>query len=927
MSVTKFKFTSPGVFVDEIDNSQLTGLSNDIGPVVIGRSERGPALKPVKVNSFSEFIEVFGNPIPGNQSGDVYRDGNYLAPTYGPYAVQAYLKNSAPCTFVRLLGQDNDNATSAGIAGWQTTTTSPSLAVASNGGAFGLFVAPSGSNVTGTLAAIFYLNSACSIGLSGSHTDGTTIAPATSKYFINSNGATTSPEFKLAISQSSGIVIDTKFDFSETSEYFIRKVFNTNPVLANSSVTTTTVPYWLGESFEANVLAVSSSNTVFMGVILPLMSGSEYGGNFRKSYQEAKTGWFIGQDLTNNTGSYSPTNQQKLFRLVGRNAGEWLQKNLKVSISDIKRSPDILNRFGSFSVVIRRLSDTDNKVEIVEQFNNCNLNPQSPDYVSKKIGDKYQTWDDTERRYKEYGDYDNLSSYVRVEMNSDVAAGSVNSEYLPFGFFGPTRFKTFALTTGSIGSSFVSGGIDVFGSASLAVQVSGGGGAACTASYEFPKLRLRVSASEGNITDKTKAYFGIDTTWFSSRLAPCVKDVLAVKPGSISDFELASSTEYSFVFSLDDLRNVSGSVYVSGSRAAGTSYRAASSYNVVIQDLGANRFTAPFYGGFDGLDIKEKEPFNNTDLSGQSELTSYAFNSLKVAIDCLRDPEVVEFDVATMPGITNSGLTTSLIDMCESRKSALAIVDISGDYEPDTENTQTVEQRLGNVNDAITAQRSYGQNSSYGAVYFNWCQAKDSINGATLWVPPTVPVLGTYGYTKRVNQVWFAPAGFTRGGLTNGAGGIPIVGVRMKLSKTDRDKLYDAHINPIASFPAEGIVVFGQRTLQVTPSALDRVNVRRLANHIKRELQIIGSTLLFEPNVQATWNRFLGQAEPFLAGVKANYGVDAYRLILDETTTTPDLIDRNILYAKCFIVPTKAIEGIAIDFVISNSTAGFEGLS
>lgn len=919
MSANKFKFVSPGVFIQETDNTGVNGNTNDLGPVIIGRSERGPALRPVKVNSFSEFVETFGNPIAGNQGGDIFRDGNYLGPTYGAYAAQAYLKSASPVTFVRLLGQESDNATTLGEAGWQTTTTTVTASVNSNGGAYGLFIAPSGSNVTGTLAAVFYLDSSCSIGLSGTHSNGTASAPATCKYFLNTGGNYSAPEFKLVVSASSGIVIDSKFDFSPTSEYFIRKVFNTNPVLCNSTVTTTTTPYWLGETFEGS-LATLASASYLVGVLVPLKSGSSSGASFRKSYQEAKTGWFIGQDLTSDTSSYVASSQQKLFRLVGRNSGEWLQKNLKVSITDIKRPTDTTNVYGTFSVVVRKLSDTDTKVESVEQFNNCNLNPFSENYVAKKIGDRYETWSDSERRYIEYGDHDNRSRFIRVEMDPDVAAGAVNTEYLPFGFLGPVRFKPFVDDTA--GSSFVSGGIDVFGNETITDFISGGVG---DIAFKFPSLRLRLSASEGNITDKKKAYFGIDTTFNSSKLNESVKDSLRIKPASVSDFDTGVNTEYSCVFSLDDVSSSSGvATWNDGCRAAGTSYRGTNSYNNILETLGVDRFTTVFYGGFDGLDIKEKEPFRNTLLTGKTELSSYAFNSLKVAIDCLRDPEVVEFSVACMPGITNSGLQTSLIDMCEQRADALALCDLEGDYEPETESTTAITGRLGSVSEAVSNLRSLGLNSSYGAFYYNWVQTKDTNSGATLWVPPTVPVLGAFGYTKKVAQVWFAPAGFTRGGLTNGAGGIPVTSVRQKLTKTERDKLYDARINPIASFPAEGIVVYGQKTVKATASALDRVNVRMLTNAVKKQISRFAATLLFEPNVQTTWARFTSQAEPYLLSVKAGLGIEGYKLILDESTTTPDLVDRNIIYAKLAIWPTKSAEFFAIDVELTNNGAGFD---
>ena len=178
--------------------------------------------------------------------------------------------------------------------------------------------------------------------------------------------------------------------------------------------------------------------------------------------------------------------------------------------------------------------------------------------------------------------------------------------------------------------------------------------------------------------------------------------------------------------------------------------------------------------------------------------------------------------------------------------------------------------------------------------------------------------------SERASEVWFAPAGFNRGGLTDGAAGIPVVGVRQRLSKKDRDQLYEQAINPIAKFPSEGIVIFGQKTLQARQSALDRVNVRRLMIYLKKEVSRRATKVLFDQNVEATWNRFKALVEPLLASTKSRFGLTEYRLILDETTTTPDLIDQNILYAKIMLKPARAIEYIAIDFNIMPTGASFD---
>jgi phage tail sheath protein FI len=193
-------------------------------------------------------------------------------------------------------------------------------------------------------------------------------------------------------------------------------------------------------------------------------------------------------------------------------------------------------------------------------------------------------------------------------------------------------------------------------------------------------------------------------------------------------------------------------------------------------------------------------------------------------------------------------------------------------------------------------------------------------------VPPSVVALGVFASTERSNDLWFAPAGFNRGGLSEGKAGLPVVGVEQRLTSEDRDKLYERNINPIASFPSEGVVIFGQKTLQVTPSALDRINVRRMLIYLKHEVTRIANTILFDPNITVTWDRFRSQTEKLLRNVQSRFGITDFRVVLDESTTTPDLIDRNILYAKVLVKPARAIEFIAIDFVITRTAQNLDEL-
>ena len=364
MSYRKFKFISPGIFITEIDNSQLPALPRDVGPAIVGRLSQGPALKPVQVNSFAEFIDIFGKPVPGGSGGDVWRYGNFTAPTYAAYAAQAWLRNNSPATMVRLLGKTHTDATAkTGYAGWSTENDTSNASAGSNGGAFGLFVCEgNGVNdivssstdlagqqwvsgtLSGTLAAIWYLQQGA-IALSGQTVDttGTKFNKGFATFF---RAVDSGPTFKAVIQDGSGnTIVDSSFDFNTDSPQFVRKVFNTDPTLTNVELASNaSSSYWLGESFEGNVktfrgtaasgeaTGVSGSvATSCYGIILRLATpdgSTADGGDFRMGPtkspdgQFAKTGWFISQDIGGNTGSYAADNMQKLFRLSARELGE-----------------------------------------------------------------------------------------------------------------------------------------------------------------------------------------------------------------------------------------------------------------------------------------------------------------------------------------------------------------------------------------------------------------------------------------------------------------------------------------------------------------------------------------------------------------------------------------------------------------------------
>jgi len=838
------------------------------------------------------------------------------------------------------------------------------------------FTGAAGPAVTGSLAAVWYCQEG-GVVLTGTMRDSAAQFGEGAGIFVKGAAGSTTPTFTAKVKNLSGAVVkEATFNFDRDSKLFIRNVFNTDPTRTNSELVNTSndsnalKTHWLGETFESNLIAAENSklkvtgstptNADVLGVILQLESAGATSNidwhDRRQVAQAARTGWFISQDTRGDTYSnFNPViDTQQLFRihaLGGSGAttdpgcGESSNRDLKISIQTIKAPTDNFNNFGTFSLMVRDAHDTDNNPVVLERFSNLSLDPGSPNFIKRRIGDMSYSYNRSTKLVTENGEYTNKSDLIRVQTSEVVDLGQAAGQ-LPYGVYGPSVPLTFELTSGSATASAANG--YVLGSGSLPDELCPYGDHASdamvftlnnfTASFEFPTSRLRVSSSEGGLVQANKAYYGYQSTVKSSKRFDFSNyDLFRGQPaGHDPHAETAGESQYSWVFTLDDVErstsNSDHSLWVSGSRAGGNT----ENWNVSSGSLtgaiaaGVDRFTSPMFGGFDGFDVTERDPLRNTytspDGTSGTELNNHAFYSLKKAIDVTSDAEYVEFDVATMPGITNTTLNTALLDSCEARADSLAIIDLKGNYAPPHEHSSipTHADYAGSVTDVVNTFKDMNVNTSYGCTFYPFVRIRDTINDSVLYVPPSVVALGTFSSSQRKSAVWFAPAGFTRGGLSEGSAGLPVLGVKERVTSTNRDKLYDANINPIATFPAEGIVIFGQKTLQVTRSALDRINVRRLLIYLKKEISRIASRVLFDQNVQATWDRFTGQVVPFLEGVQAGLGLTDFRVVLDDTTTTPDLIDRNILYAKIFLKPARSIEFIALDFIVTRSGSSFD---
>jgi phage tail sheath protein FI len=209
--------------------------------------------------------------------------------------------------------------------------------------------------------------------------------------------------------------------------------------------------------------------------------------------------------------------------------------------------------------------------------------------------------------------------------------------------------------------------------------------------------------------------------------------------------------------------------------------------------------------------------------------------------------------------------------------------------------------------------------SNYAATYYPWVRVLDTNTNKFAFVPPSAVLPEVYAYSDNTAAEWFAPAGLNRGGIPGAAG------VKVRLAQAQRDSLYEGKVNPIAQFPGQGICVWGQKTLQRRASALDRVNVRRLLITVKKFIASSARFLVFEQNVEATRRRFLNIVNPFLANVQERSGLYAFRVIMDETNNTPDVIDRNLLVGQLYLQPTKTAEFIKLEFNILPTGAVFPG--
>ena len=940
-------FVSPGVYTSEQD---LTFVTRNVGVTtlgLVGETTQGPAFQPIFIDNYGNFQSFFG----GLNATKVKATG---FPQYElPYIAKSYLSQSNQLFVTRVLGftgyyaglawgitldanvdpssvvetqtgaTHNPFITYAITSGGSVTITSTDLNVTSVIGDavagpvlaadlaylstaatgtttnIGIIYKKTGTSFSGFSGTVYVVSSTTVNGTITVATTGTTTYFSGTAYtavenqivaILRSRGTvdntTQFPVFEVtgatgvifdpaysaatanplaAFSLSGNSTIQGNFDYTvsmdNTQRNFITKVLGRG---AQDGKTALFV-----EEFHDNMFLTLNAAGKIRGIKQTVINYNEIFSNYQQQYQPATTPWIVSEVNGNKVS--------RLFRFVTISDGNSANEQIKISIANI--DPDTL----TFDVQIRSFYDTDARPVILEGYSKCTMDPTSNNYIARKIG----TVD---------GVYVSNSSYVLIEMDDTTDTSSS----FPAGFVGyPIRGYT-----GNSNSTVVA-----------------------------PKLTY--NQTYGTFYNKRKIYLGlsdtlgIDSDFFDYKGVPTSGqiawtgmtngfhmdvDASGVTIANVTEI-LSGTTTYSPVFLFDtgnwQFRTDAGLI--------GGPY----------EKVYARKFTFAPYGGFDGWDIYNTRRTNTDNFlvngsAGIAGLTSGAFahrtlSSGDIAINSdyyaflegiwtFQNPRAVNINVFATPGIDNfdnQNLVTAAIDMVEQDRA-------DSIYIMTTPDTDYYGNLLDIQNDVVPTLDGMFD-SNYSATYWPWIQINDAENNVLVFVPPTRDVVRNIALTDNIAFPWYAVAGYQRGN-------VDCIQARKKLTQADADLLYENRINPIASYTGDGVKIWGNKTLQVADTALNRVNVRRLLLQARKLISAVGLRLLFDQDDSIVRNQFLGLVNPILNNIRSERGLTDFRVVL---SNSPEDMDKNQLTGQIFIIPTRSLEFIEIDFVVMNTGASF----
>jgi len=675
--------------------------------------------------------------------------------------------------------------------------------------------------------------------------------------------------FTLTVSGSNVSAETYNLSFDSSSANFVTKVISQNPQSTKSANNASSVYVYKSFAHAGNSTtynSFSSASIKFDSDGLDFQSGT----NTLDNDGNESTDWTGNKDYQTARTPFIQSqmvngSRYNLFRVYTRSHGSNVNSELKVAIRDVKSADDVAGSdYGTFSLQVRVHSPgSNNNDNILEQYDGLTFDPDSPNYFAKRIGDRHVTID-SNGKLTYFGTLPNLSKHIRIGDYASKTAGENNlsqhpKEVVPMGH--AAVYNTVPGTT------------------------------------EIPAVVFKTNQTGGVGTYDASTFYGFD--FLSKHIRDDNANYLAPIPATANVGNNVTMSIESMKG--DDDANPNGE----------TTFANASTFITLTNSaLAQRKFVVPLQWGFDGKN--PATPYNvgsaitagNTQGFDLSSSTSSGSLAYKRAINAISNPDEFDMNLLVTPGVIHrlhSNVTNHAISKVESRADALYIMDAAA-Y------TDTVETVLDTVKNLDT---------NYVATYYPWVLIPNRDSSIPVWVPPSVVLPGVISYNDQVAHEWFAPAGLNRGGLTS------VLEAKTRLTHAERDDLYEGRVNPIASFPGQGVVVFGQKTLQSKPSALDRINVRRLLIALRKFIASTSRYLVFEQNTQALRNRFLNIVNPYLEQVQSNSGLSAFRVVMDDTNNTPEVVDRNQLIGQIFIQPTRTAEFIVLDFVVQPTGATF----
>lgn len=883
--MSDFVFVSPGVKFRERD---LSFVIRNVGLTtlgLVGETQKGPAFEPIPVADKNDFRKKFGR-------RSTEKLGNNLKYQL-PYVADSYLSESNQLFVTRVLGLSGYNAgkgwaikATAGldpdtlVAGTPTTGTEDFTNLTYEG-----VTVPGVTGVTTTIDPVYVRNGSS---FEGTQIDFKVISFTGTSGTVSFTATTfTGTPYEDIDGMVVGILRSRANYAGEDLEFLATGVTITESATAvddlSKSFTVTATGASLSENYVVSLINTSRDYIVNVlgdkpkGKNTMLYVESIYPQTIKKMIADGKL-YGLDSTLVELTGSIFTDYQEQYTTpetpwIVSELRGNSVERLFRfISISDgssankeIKISIQNIDPITKeFDIIIRDFNDTDDNVVVLESFTRCSFNPALNNYVGKRIG----TVDST---------YELKSSYVMLEINESASIDAF-----------PAGFEGYSLRNFDSVSSV---------EPQLLVKKS------YTSSDKLRKTYLGISekAFDGDGVSGTRLDQNLFNYFGATRSAGSLKKTKG--------------------FHMDS--GATAAEYMDGTYSIGAFEVGAGQFRTIADidqstdtyfDKLTRKFTLVPFGGFDGWD-EHRNQRTNTELyreGGAFEFAESDYFAYLSGIRTFDNPEQITINLFATPGINfsdNISLVSEAIDMIENeRGDSLYVIDA-----PDLPATD------GYANDIVGLLDSTSIDSNYSATFGPWIEMDDSDNATRVFLPPTGEVLKAIAFTDKTKYPWFAPAGLTRGATAARR-------ARKSLKASERDSMYAGRINPLTTFPNVGVAIFGQKTLQVRESLLDRINVRRMLLEVRKLVSNIAVRLVFEQNDQTVRDEFIAKVTPILDNIRRERGLFDFRVIMDDTLNTPESVDRNELYGEILLKPIAAVEFIGIGFTITPSGASFDNI-